>query len=190
MQFAEACPADFKEQPAAADLHVTPDDRVLYGSERKASTLAGYRSEPEKRTLPPIGHFPTEKTPPNAERHYRHKEIRRGQRWPDALRLRRTRRWHRLAARRPRPQPSRPSEALAAGGTDMVVVAGVLRPRRRSVANPDAVDLGNLSQAAGTAEPCRAAPVLADLTGLPPARLIVGNLDPLLAMTDVASLHG
>jgi hypothetical protein len=70
------------------------------------------------------------------------------------------------------------SEALAAGGTDIVVVARVLRPRRRSVANPVAVDLGNLFQAAQTAERCRAAPVLADLTGLAPARLMVGNFDP------------
>ena len=63
LQFVDALPADFKEQPAAADLHVTPDDRFLYGSERKTSTLAGYRTDPEKGTLLPIGHFPTEKTP-------------------------------------------------------------------------------------------------------------------------------
>jgi len=63
LQFVNALPADFKEQPAAADLHVTPDGRFLYGSERKASTLAGYRIDPEKGTLSPVGHFPTEKTP-------------------------------------------------------------------------------------------------------------------------------
>jgi 6-phosphogluconolactonase len=63
LQFVGALPADFKEQPAAADLHVTPDGRFLYGSERKTSTLAGYRIDPEKGTLSPIGHFPTEKTP-------------------------------------------------------------------------------------------------------------------------------
>jgi 6-phosphogluconolactonase len=63
LQFADALPADFKERPAAADLHVTPDGRFLYGSERKTSTLAGYRIDPEKGTLSPIGHFPTEKTP-------------------------------------------------------------------------------------------------------------------------------
>src|SRR4029077_2900936 len=48
LQFVDALPADFKEQPAAADLHVTPDGRFLYGSERKTSTLAGYRIDPEK----------------------------------------------------------------------------------------------------------------------------------------------
>jgi 6-phosphogluconolactonase len=63
VQFVDALPADFKEQPAAADLHVTPDGRFLYGSERKTSTLAGYRIDAEKGTLSPIGHFPTEKTP-------------------------------------------------------------------------------------------------------------------------------
>jgi 6-phosphogluconolactonase len=63
LQFVDALPADFKQQPAAADLHVTPDGRFLYGSERKTSTLAGYRIDPEKGTLAPIGHFATEKTP-------------------------------------------------------------------------------------------------------------------------------
>jgi 6-phosphogluconolactonase len=63
LQFVDALPADFKEQPAAADLHVSPDGRFLYGSERKTSTLAGYRIDPKKGTLSPIGHFSTEKTP-------------------------------------------------------------------------------------------------------------------------------
>ena len=63
LQFVGALPADFKEQPAAADLHVTPGGRFLYSSERKTSTLAGYHIDPEKGTLSPLGHFPTEKTP-------------------------------------------------------------------------------------------------------------------------------
>jgi 6-phosphogluconolactonase len=63
LQFVDAVPAGFTDQPAAADLHVTPDGRFLYGSERKTSTLAGYRIDPDKGTLLPIGHFPTEKTP-------------------------------------------------------------------------------------------------------------------------------
>jgi len=63
LQFVDALPADFTGQPAAADLHVSPDGRFLYGSERRTSTLAGYRIDPEKGTLLPIGHFPTEKTP-------------------------------------------------------------------------------------------------------------------------------
>jgi 6-phosphogluconolactonase len=63
LQFVDARPAGFTDQPAAADLHVTLDGRFLYGSERKTSTLAGYRIDPDKGTLSPIGHFPTEKTP-------------------------------------------------------------------------------------------------------------------------------
>jgi 6-phosphogluconolactonase len=63
LQFVDARPAGFTDQPAAADLHVTPDGRFLYGSERKTSTLAGYRIDADKGALSPIGHFPTEKTP-------------------------------------------------------------------------------------------------------------------------------
>jgi 6-phosphogluconolactonase len=63
LQFVDARPPNFTDQPAAADLHVTPDGRFLYGSERKTSTLTGYRIDPDKGTLSPIGHFPTEKTP-------------------------------------------------------------------------------------------------------------------------------
>jgi 6-phosphogluconolactonase len=63
LELVDALPAGFTEQPAAADLHVTPDGRFLYGSERRTSTLAGYRIDPDRGTLSPIGHFPTEKTP-------------------------------------------------------------------------------------------------------------------------------
>lgn len=63
LQFVDARPPGFTAQPAAADLHVTPDGRFLYGSERKTSTLAGYRIDPDKGTLSGIGHWPTEKTP-------------------------------------------------------------------------------------------------------------------------------
>jgi 6-phosphogluconolactonase len=63
LQFVDALPPNFTGQPAGADLHVTPDGRFLYGSERRTSTLAGYRIDPEKGTLLPIGHFTTEKTP-------------------------------------------------------------------------------------------------------------------------------
>jgi 6-phosphogluconolactonase len=63
LQFVDARPPGFTAQPAAADLHVTPDGRFLYGSERKTSTLAGYRIDSDKGTLSPIGHWPTEKTP-------------------------------------------------------------------------------------------------------------------------------
>src|SRR5260370_9791410 len=53
----------YKGEIAAADLHVTPDGRFIYGSEGKTSTLAGFRIDPEKGTLSPIGRTPTETTP-------------------------------------------------------------------------------------------------------------------------------
>ncbi len=54
---------EYKEQPAASDIHVTPDGKFLYGAERKTSMLIGYRIDPDKGTLTQIGRFPTEKTP-------------------------------------------------------------------------------------------------------------------------------
>ena len=63
IEIVDTLPADFKEQPAAADLHVTPDGRFLYGSERKSSTLAGFRIDDTTGKLSAIGRFPTEKTP-------------------------------------------------------------------------------------------------------------------------------
>src|ERR1700731_1605752 len=54
---------EYKEQPAASDIHVTPDGKFLYGAERKTSMLIGYKIDPDKGTLTQIGRFPTEKTP-------------------------------------------------------------------------------------------------------------------------------
>ena len=47
----------------AADLHITPDGKFLYGSVRTSSTLAGFRVDPVNGTLSPIGSVPTEKQP-------------------------------------------------------------------------------------------------------------------------------
>jgi 6-phosphogluconolactonase len=54
---------EYQEQPAASDIHVTPDGRFLYGAERRTSMLIGYKIDPDNGTLAPIGRFPTEKTP-------------------------------------------------------------------------------------------------------------------------------
>jgi 6-phosphogluconolactonase len=54
---------DYKEQPAASDIHVTPDGRFLYGAERKTSSLFTYKIGPGDGSLTPIGRFDTEKTP-------------------------------------------------------------------------------------------------------------------------------
>ncbi|HJY51549.1 MAG TPA: beta-propeller fold lactonase family protein, partial [Stellaceae bacterium] len=50
---------EYKEQPAASDIHVTPDGKFLYGAERKTSMLIGYKIDPDKGTLTQIGRFPT-----------------------------------------------------------------------------------------------------------------------------------
>jgi len=54
---------EYKEQPAASDIHVTPDGKFLYGAERKTSMLIGYKIDPDKGTLTQIGRFATETTP-------------------------------------------------------------------------------------------------------------------------------
>jgi 6-phosphogluconolactonase len=63
LQFVDMLGADHTGPRAAADLHVTPDGQFIYGSERRTSTLAGYRIDAEKGTLSPIGRTPTEATP-------------------------------------------------------------------------------------------------------------------------------
>jgi 6-phosphogluconolactonase len=63
IEIVDTMPADFKEQPAAADLHVTPDGRFIYRSERKSSTLAGFTIDEATGKLSLIGRWPTQKTP-------------------------------------------------------------------------------------------------------------------------------
>ena len=63
LQFVDMLAADYTGAIAAADLHVTPDGQFLYGSERRTSTLAGFRIDPAKGTLTPIGRTPTETMP-------------------------------------------------------------------------------------------------------------------------------
>ena len=62
-QIVSALPPGFQGGPSAADLHITPDGRFLYGSERTSSTLAGFRIDPANGTLSLIGSVPTEKQP-------------------------------------------------------------------------------------------------------------------------------
>src|SRR5207302_10698238 len=63
LQFVDMLAPDYTGAIAAADLHVTPDGQFLYGSERRTSTLAGFRIDPANGTLSPIGRWPTETTP-------------------------------------------------------------------------------------------------------------------------------
>ena len=56
-------PPGFTGKPWAADLHITPDGRFLYTSERTSSTLAAWRVDPADGRLTLIGHTPTEQQP-------------------------------------------------------------------------------------------------------------------------------
>jgi 6-phosphogluconolactonase len=56
-------PPGFAGKPSAADLHLTPDGRYLYASERTTSTLAAFRIDAARGTLSLVGRYPTETTP-------------------------------------------------------------------------------------------------------------------------------
>lgn len=53
----------FTDEPWAADLHLTPDGRFLYASERRSDTLSAFRVDTVTGTLSPIGHVLTEAQP-------------------------------------------------------------------------------------------------------------------------------
>ena len=52
-----------RDSAAASDIHVTPEGKFLYGAVRTTSMLHGYKIDPDKGTLSPIGKFATERTP-------------------------------------------------------------------------------------------------------------------------------
>lgn len=63
LQSITAMPAGSSAKPWGADIHVTPDGRCLYASERTTSSLAAYRFDPASGRLTAIGSFPTEAQP-------------------------------------------------------------------------------------------------------------------------------
>jgi 6-phosphogluconolactonase len=63
IQTATVLPQGFSGKPWAADIHLTPDGRYLYGSERTSSTLTGFRVDAGKGLLTPIGSFATATQP-------------------------------------------------------------------------------------------------------------------------------
>ena len=63
MQRTTTLPAGFGGKPWAADLHLSPDGRFLYASERTSSTISTFRVDPATGLLQPLGQTPTEKTP-------------------------------------------------------------------------------------------------------------------------------
>jgi 6-phosphogluconolactonase len=63
IQVASVLPGDFTGTPWAGDIHVTPDGRFLYASERTSSTLAAFAVNKASGVLTTIGSYPTEKQP-------------------------------------------------------------------------------------------------------------------------------
>jgi 6-phosphogluconolactonase len=56
-------PDDFKGRNSCADIHITPDGRFVYGSNRGHNSLAGYSIDQNTGKLTSIGRFETEAVP-------------------------------------------------------------------------------------------------------------------------------
>jgi 6-phosphogluconolactonase len=58
-------PARHRGRPpfAAADIHITPDGRRLYASERASNSLTGFSIDGVTGALTPVGNVPTEERP-------------------------------------------------------------------------------------------------------------------------------
>jgi 6-phosphogluconolactonase len=63
VQTVSSLPPGFVGTPWAADLHLTPDGRFLYSSERRSSTLAAFGVDAATGLLEPLGHTATEAQP-------------------------------------------------------------------------------------------------------------------------------
>jgi 6-phosphogluconolactonase len=64
VQTVSILPPNFSgDKPWGADVHITPDGRFVYASERTSSTLAAYRVDRASGKLTRIGTYPTEKQP-------------------------------------------------------------------------------------------------------------------------------
>ena len=63
LQTVLSLPPGFAGEPWAADLHLTPDGRFLYSSERRSSTLATFAVDPASGRLTALGHTPVQTQP-------------------------------------------------------------------------------------------------------------------------------
>jgi len=63
LQVTTVLPPGFAGKPWAADLHLSPDGRYLYASERTTSTITAFKVDAATGELKTIGQVPTEKTP-------------------------------------------------------------------------------------------------------------------------------
>ncbi|HYE74077.1 MAG TPA: beta-propeller fold lactonase family protein, partial [Blastocatellia bacterium] len=62
-QSVSGLPDGVKGRIAAADLHITPDGRFLYNTERTSNTIAGFKVNPTDGTLTLVETIPTEQSP-------------------------------------------------------------------------------------------------------------------------------
>ncbi len=62
-QTVSALPEKKPDKIWAADLHLTPDGKFLYATERGTSTIAGFKVDPTNGSLALIGHTATEQQP-------------------------------------------------------------------------------------------------------------------------------
>lgn len=62
-QTVQTMPPDCDGEPWAADLQLTPNGLYLYSSERRSSTIAGFRIDPQSGALTSVGRWPTEEQP-------------------------------------------------------------------------------------------------------------------------------
>ena len=63
LQRTSALPPGFDGKPWAADLHLSPDGKHLYASERTSSTISVFDVDAANGQLKTVGQTPTEKTP-------------------------------------------------------------------------------------------------------------------------------
>lgn len=63
VQTIDTLPPGFDGAPWAADLHLSPDGRFLYSSERRSSTLAGFSVDASSGRLASIGHWAIQAQP-------------------------------------------------------------------------------------------------------------------------------
>lgn len=62
-QSLDMLPAGYQGERWGADIHLTPDGRFLYTSERASSLLTLFGVDEKDGALTPLGHFPTESCP-------------------------------------------------------------------------------------------------------------------------------
>ena len=63
LQTVSSLPAGFSGDPWASDLHLSPDGRFLFSSERRSNTLATFAVDAASGLLSPLAHTPTETQP-------------------------------------------------------------------------------------------------------------------------------